>query len=205
MNLHNAVFVTSVYDINKLPTKDIPQVVFAGRSNVGKSSMINKILNRKNLARASSSPGKTAAINYYEIDEKVFLVDLPGYGYAKVSGTEKERWGRLLDDFFNEYKRIDIVFSLVDIRHSPTEYDALMQHLAKKLNLPFAVILTKKDKILKSKFDERVKAIKDELFLAEDIPVIAFSAQTGEGTAEILEIIERIVEKDETNKILSEQ
>jgi len=192
MNLHNAKFVTSVFNVNKLPEGDKPEIVFSGRSNVGKSSMINKLLNRKNLARTSGVPGKTASINFYDIDDKVWLVDLPGYGYAKVSQEEKTRWGKLMDDYFNVATNIALAVCLIDIRHKPTDFDALMLHLTRTLGIKTVVALTKSDKLSKAQIENQKTFISDALFLGDNITVIPFSAITGRGVEELLEQIKAV-------------
>ena len=187
MNLHNAIFLISVFDLKDLPQQDYPEIVFAGRSNVGKSSMINKLLNRKNLARTSSVPGKTACINYYNIDNEVFFTDIPGYGYAKVSNSEKTRWGSLLEEYFSVRTDIKLVILLLDIRRKPTEDDLIMLDFLDRTGIDFIIVLTKSDKLSNLQQQKRLEEIKNELNIDTDF--VLFSAQSGTGREEILNII----------------
>ncbi len=171
-----------------------PEIVFAGRSNVGKSSMINKILNRKNIARTSATPGKTASINFYDIDDKVYLVDLPGYGYAKKSDKEKENWSYLIEGYFNSERKIDLVFLLVDSRHSPTKFDVVMKNFLDEIGFEYMVVLTKCDKLSQKQLSENTQMIVKELGLTDDSGIIHFSSQSGKGREQMLEIIESTAE-----------
>ena len=190
MNYNNVSFEAAFGDPKQLLESNIPELCFAGRSNVGKSSLINKVLGRKSFARVSTKPGKTVTINFYRL-ENIRLVDLPGYGYAKISGNEKMRFARLMEGYFNGGRNIKNVFSLIDMRHSPTADDLDMLDFLLKTGLPFTVVLTKSDKLNKSEREKRLSEIKEELyFLPEDIRIIPFSAMTGEGVNEIRAIIE---------------
>ncbi len=191
MNFNKAEFLTSYGKLNQIPASDRPEIAFSGRSNVGKSSLINKIFNRKSLARVSATPGKTVTINFYGV-ENIHIVDLPGYGYAKVSKTEKQRWGKLIEGYLQADRELDLVFQLVDFRHPPTADDLLMINFLIDNEIPFVIVLTKADKLKKSHREERLTALNDELPYADQITVIPFSAVTGEGTEEIREIIEEI-------------
>ena len=192
MNLHNAEFIKSVVSPRDFMRDGRPQVVFAGKSNVGKSSVINKILNRKNFARVGASPGKTVHINYFLIDNYAYFVDLPGYGYAKVSKSEKQRWAGLVEGYLADDRTLALVFQLVDFRHPPTADDIMMINFLIDNEIPFVVVLTKADKLTKNERAKRRKALLSEMPCAEDIHMIEFSAMNGEGVEEIREIIEDI-------------
>ncbi|MBQ3379409.1 MAG: YihA family ribosome biogenesis GTP-binding protein [Clostridia bacterium] len=189
MNFHKVELAISAAHKSQFIKSGLPEIVFAGRSNVGKSSLINKVLNRKNFARTSSTPGKTATINYYLLDGKVYLVDLPGYGFAKVSKEKKRTWGVFIEDYFRLSKNIELVFSLVDIRHDPTNDDIAMAEFLKAAEIPFMVVATKADKLSKTAASESVANIREKLALSEDTEVISFSAKTGQGCKEIVDII----------------
>lgn len=193
MNFNIAEFERSFGSFSQLGASDLPEICFSGRSNVGKSSLINKVLGRKSIARVSSKPGKTVTINFYKLD-KARLVDLPGYGYAKVSFSEKKRWSELMEGYFNSNRNIKMVFQLIDMRHKPTEFDISMLMFLKEMNYPFSVILTKSDKLNKSDREERLNNIRAELgLLGKECKIIPFSALNSEGVDEIREIIESSV------------
>ena len=194
MNFHNAVFETSYATSDALPKSDLLEIAFAGRSNVGKSSMINKIFNRKNLARVSSMPGKTATINFFRL-ENIRFVDLPGYGYAKVSKSEKLRWAELMEGYFNSDRDIALVVQLVDFRHPPTKDDLSMIDFLIEMEFPFIVVLTKADKLSSKQRAERLESLKSEIPCCEDVTVVEFSSETGEGVEEIKDIIISISEE----------
>ncbi|WP_304130842.1 ribosome biogenesis GTP-binding protein YihA/YsxC [Ignavibacterium album] len=156
-------FVKSVYSIEDIPKLRLPEIVLCGRSNVGKSSFINSLFNRKDLAKISSTPGKTRSINYYEIDNKFYIVDLPGYGYAKVSVSERKKWAKLILDFFSNSDYINLVIHILDSRHKPTELDVQLNNLLKQLNLPYIFLLNKSDKLKQSEFKQALKGL-TELF-----------------------------------------
>ncbi len=195
MNFNKAEFFTSYGSFKQIPKSTKTEIAFAGRSNVGKSSLINKIFNRKSLARVSAVPGKTATINFYAL-ENVHFVDLPGYGYAKVAKSEKERWGELIEGYLGDDRELALVFQLVDFRHPPTKDDIMMINYLIDSELPFVVVLTKADKLSKKQRSERREALMTELPCAEDITVVEFSAQTGEGVEEIRAIIEELAASD---------
>lgn len=197
MNFNKAEFYTSYGSFKQIPKSTRTEIAFAGRSNVGKSSLINKIFNRKALARVSAVPGKTATINFYSLED-VFFVDLPGYGYAKVSKSEKERWGELIEGYLNDDRRLALVFQLVDFRHPPTKDDIMMINFLIDSGLPFVVVLTKADKLSKKQRAERRAALMTELPCAEDITIVEFSAQTGEGAEEIRGIITELAESEDS-------
>lgn len=195
MNYNNAQFYTSYGSFSQIPPSERTEIAFSGRSNVGKSSLINKIFNRKSLARVSAVPGKTATINFYTLDE-LFFVDLPGYGYAKVSKSEKERWAGLIEGYLHDDRQLALIFQLIDFRHPPTADDLMMVNFLIDSEIPFVIVLTKADKLSKRQREERRAALQTELPCAEDITMIEFSAQTGEGRDEIRSIIEEIAESD---------
>ncbi|MBP1559251.1 MAG: YihA family ribosome biogenesis GTP-binding protein [Oscillospiraceae bacterium] len=196
MNYHNVKFEASYGLLKQLPPSDMPELVFAGRSNVGKSSLINKLFNQKQLARVSSVPGKTATINFFTL-EGLRFADLPGYGYAKVAKTEKERWAKLMEGYFASDRDIALVFSLVDMRHPPTADDVQMINFLIENEFPFVVVCTKSDKLSRKQQAERLEALKTELPYGDEITIIPFSAKTGEGVEEIKAIIEEMNEEEE--------
>jgi GTP-binding protein len=191
MNYPNIAFETSFGRVSQLPASTLPEVAFAGRSNVGKSSMINRLFSRKNLARVSAVPGKTATINFFRL-ENLRFVDLPGYGYARVSKGEKERWRELVGGYFAAGRDIALVFSLIDMRHPPTADDKGMVDFLIDCQLPFICILTKADKLSKTQRAERMAAIRSELPCGEQITLIPFSSQTGEGVEEVRQILNEL-------------
>lgn len=188
MNFNKAEFDKSFGISTQLPLSDIPEITFAGRSNVGKSSLLNKLFNRKNLARVSSVPGKTVTINFYNVDGHRF-VDLPGYGYAKIPKQERDRFGELMEGYFHSGRKINLVIQLIDMRHKPTADDYNMISFMEQMNLPFIVVLTKADKLKKKEYEKRVNSIGEELNNPK-YPVIPFSAVTGQGVEEIKNLIE---------------
>ncbi len=195
MNYNNAEFYTSYGNFKQIPPSERTEIAFSGRSNVGKSSLINKIFNRKSLARVSAVPGKTATINFYSLED-LYFVDLPGYGYAKVAKSDKERWGSLIEGYLHDDRQLALVFQLIDFRHPPTADDIMMVNFLIDSEIPFVVILTKADKLSKRQREERRAALMTELPCAEDITIVEFSAQTGEGRDEIRSIIEEIAESE---------
>lgn len=193
MNFNKAEFNSAFGISSQLPISDVPEIAFAGRSNVGKSSLLNKLFNRKNLARVSSVPGKTVTINFYNVDGNRF-VDLPGYGYAKISKQERDRFGELMEGYFQSGRQIELVVQLIDMRRPPSKDDFNMISFMEQMNVPFIVVLTKADKLKKKEFESRSKLIFDEL-KNPDYPVIPFSAVTGLGVDEIKKTIEKVFEK----------
>lgn len=189
MNLNNAKLLISAGNISQVPQKPLPHVVFIGRSNVGKSSLINRLLGRKNLARTSAAPGKTATINFYEIDETIFFTDLPGYGYAKVSVEERQRWGRLIDAYLTSDVDMRLMLQLIDIRHKPTADDKMMVEWLKHSGRPFVVVCTKCDKLSATAQQKNCQMIRQELQLDEQVPTVIFSAEKGIGKEELLGLI----------------
>ena len=195
-NLHNVEFLRSAVKESDFPRDGLPQVVFAGKSNVGKSSVINKLLNRKNFARVSAQPGKTIHINYFVIDKQMYLVDLPGYGYARVSKAEQQRWGELMETYFAE-GLLTLGIQIVDIRHKPTRDDVTMADWFRASGQPWVVIANKLDKIKKSQLEGNLAVIRQTLLLPEDVPVIPFSAEKGDGRDQVLALIFDHVRKDD--------
>lgn len=192
MNFNKAEFEFAVGAASQLKPSELPEVVFSGRSNVGKSSLINKLVNRKSLARVSATPGKTATINFFRVDE-FHLVDLPGYGYAKVSKAEKERWAKLMEGYFRQNRRFALVVQIIDLRHAPSDDDMDMIAYLHGTGLPFIIVATKLDKLKKTQQQKRLEQLKDELASFEDVAVYPFSAQTGEGADELSACIERYI------------
>lgn len=189
INISNAEFVRSAVKASDFPRDRLPQIVFAGRSNVGKSSVINKILNRKNFARVGASPGKTTHINYFLIDKTFYLVDLPGYGYAKVSKEEKARWGRLIESWFADTELMTLGVQIVDARHKPTADDCTMAEWFKSCGKPFVIVANKLDKCKKSEIEGNLARIRETLQLDADTTVIPFSAEKGDGRQTLLNLI----------------
>lgn len=193
MNFQKAEFISSYGLAKQIPKSGLIEIAFAGRSNVGKSSALNKLFSRKALARVSSIPGKTATINFYKVDELHF-VDLPGYGFAKAAKTEIRRWSSLIDGYFAQERRLILVVQLVDMRHKPSELDLRMIDFLSHHAIPFVVILTKCDKLNKTQTAERLEHINEELGVMDDIAVIPFSSETGEGVDTLRAVIDEAVE-----------
>ena len=192
LNVHKAEFVRSAADPKDFPRDPLPQIAFAGRSNVGKSSVINRLLNRKNFARVGAAPGKTTHINYFRIDEKLYLVDLPGYGYAKVSKAEKDRWAKLIQSWFDDPELMTLGILIVDARHKPTENDITMAEYFQNSQKPWAVVANKLDKLKKSEIEPNMALIRDTLKLSEDVKVIPFSAGKGTGRETLLGLLDDV-------------
>ena len=188
MNYNNCEFLASYGLSRQLPDSDRPEIVFSGRSNVGKSSVINRLLQRKNFARVGDKPGKTVHVNYFTLDGTCYLVDLPGYGFAKVSASEKERWGRLMEDYFAA-NRIDLGVLIVDYRHPPTNNDITMARWFLDSGCPFVVVANKMDKLKKSEIESNLARIREVLSLPDDVRLIPFSAEKGDGRDELLTVI----------------
>ena len=186
MNLQNVEFIKSAVSPKDFIRDGLPNIVFSGKSNVGKSSVINRLLNRRNLARVGSQPGKTVHINYFLIDGAAYFTDLPGYGYAKVSKTERERWGRLMEQFFAEEGLITLGVMIVDARHKPTANDVTMAEWFLGTGCPMVIVANKLDKLKKSEIDPNLALIRETLALPDDMPVLPFSAETGAGRDTLL-------------------
>ena len=194
MNLQNAEFAISAATSSSFIRDGMPQIAFAGRSNVGKSSVINRLLLRKNLARVGEVPGKTVHVNYFRIDRQFYLVDLPGYGYAKVSKAEKDRWAKLMESYFAEPEQMTLGVMVVDSRHKPTANDVTMAQWFFDTGRPFVVVANKLDKLKKREIEPNLAAIREGLGLGDEIPLIPFSAEKGEGREELLRHILACVE-----------
>lgn len=194
MDFSKAQFQRAYGTFAQLPESVNPEIVFSGRSNVGKSSLINKVFNRKNLARVSSVPGKTVTINFYSLGEDVSIVDLPGYGYAKVAKSEKQRWADMMEGYFNSGRNIRLVIQLVDMRHPPTKDDLMMIDFLSYNGYPFIVALTKSDKLNKTEYNNRLEGIKTELEGVDSERIIPFSAVNGEGAEKIRNYITQYAE-----------
>ncbi len=192
MNLQKAEFLTSLTDLSKLPKDGLPQIAFSGKSNVGKSSVINRVLQRKNFARVGETPGKTIHINFFRIDNRAYFVDLPGYGYAKVAKSEKERWGRLMEAYFSDPTRISLGVLIVDARHKPTENDVTMAKYFQGSERPWVVVANKLDKLKKSEVEPNLALIRETLALDPQTPLIPFSAEKGIGREDLLREILRV-------------
>lgn len=194
MNFQNVDFLISAAAPRDFPGNRLPEIAFAGKSNVGKSSVINRVLQRKNLARVGDKPGKTIHVNYFLLDKKCYLVDLPGYGFAKVSQSEKDRWGKLMEDYFAA-NRISLGVLIVDYRHPPTNNDITMAKWFLDSGCPFVVVANKKDKLKKSELVPNLEVIRRDLELPENCPVIPFSAEKGDGRDELVKYILQTVKE----------
>lgn len=198
MNFEKVEFESSFGVFAQLPESTMPEIAFSGRSNVGKSSLLNKLVNRKSLARVSASPGKTATINFFRL-ENMRLADLPGYGYAKVARAEKERWAELMEGYFSSERNIKLVVQLVDMRRTPTADDFQMMEFMLSKGYEFIIVMTKSDKLNKSERQERISKIREELRTVcdKEIKTVVFSALSGEGIEELRSIIENAVSEKE--------
>ena len=194
MNFNNVEFLISAASPKDFPKNRLPEIAFAGKSNVGKSSVINRLLNRKNFARVGDKPGKTIHVNYFTIDKKCYFVDLPGYGYAKVSQAEKERWGKLMEDYFAS-NRINLGIMIVDARHAPTANDITMANCFIESGCPFVVVANKLDKLKKSEIEPNMQTIRLDLGLPSECPIIPFSAEKGTGKDDLVRCILSVVEE----------
>jgi len=189
MNLQKVEFITSAAQPKAFIADGLPQVAFVGKSNVGKSSVLNCVLQRKNFARVGQKPGKTIHINYFRIDNKAYFVDLPGYGYAQVAQAEKDRWGRLMESYFGYPERITLGVMIVDARHEPTKLDCVMAQLFQSCGCEFVVVANKLDKLKKSEIDPNMARIRQTLQLSEDTLLIPFSAEKGTGRGDLVSAI----------------
>ena len=188
MNFQKVDFLISAASPKDFPKTRLPEIAFAGKSNVGKSSVINRILQRKNFARVGDKPGKTIHVNYFTVDNACYFVDLPGYGFAKVSQAEKDRWGKLMEDYFAA-GRIDLGVLIVDYRHPPTMNDVTMAQWFIQSGCPFVVVANKMDKLKKSELEPNLKTIREDLELPDSCPIIPFSAEKGNGRDELVKLI----------------
>ena len=188
-----AEFVSSFVDTKSLPDTGLPEIALVGRSNVGKSSLINKVVNRKNLAKSSSTPGKTRMLNYYIINSSFYMVDLPGYGFARVSKSERDKWGKLIEKYLSGRKQLRGVIQLLDIRHPPTENDIKMKQWLEHFEIPILLIATKTDKVSRNEKSKNLAMIRKSLNLQPDEMPIAFSAENGEGVDAVKEALDEIL------------
>lgn len=193
INVNKAEFIKSAASPKQFIRSSVPSIVFAGKSNVGKSSVINRLLNRKNFARVGAQPGKTIHVNYFFIDEKVYFVDLPGYGYARVSQSERERWGKLMEDFFAQEGLIDLGVMIVDARHKPTADDVTMAEWFKNSGCRLVVVANKLDKLKKSEIEPNMALIRETLTLPEETVLIPFSAEKGQGREALMTEILKLI------------
>lgn len=194
MVIKNVALETVCGYTSRLPKNTKPEIAFAGKSNVGKSSLINALMNRKSLARTSGQPGKTQTINFYNVNDVMYLTDLPGYGFARVSQTEKEKWGKMIENYLNSSRQLRAVFLLIDIRHDPSANDKMMYDWMVYQGFHPIIIATKLDKIKRSQIQKQIKAIKTGLNVEPDTIIIPFSAQTKQGRDEIWELMDEILE-----------
>ena len=198
MNYQKVEFAKSAATAAQFPRDGLPQIAFAGKSNVGKSSVINRVLQRKKLAYVGASPGKTIHVNYFLVDHTAYLVDLPGYGYAKVSKSEKERWSRLMESYFAASELITLGIMIVDARHAPTQNDVTMATWFQESGCPFVVVANKLDKLKKSEIEGNMQRIREVLSLSDDTDLIPFSAEKGTGRSELVGVIEAAVKRSQT-------
>lgn len=197
MNFNLARFESAYGVSSQLPEPERVEIAFAGRSNVGKSSLINKVFNRKNLARVSAVPGKTATINFYGVEDTAF-VDLPGYGYAKVAKSEKHRWSELIEGYFSQKRNVALVLLLIDIRHEPSQLDCDMVEYLVETEYPFLIVFTKADKLSRVQKEKRLEGFRSEIPYGNEVHMLAVSSQTGEGIDELRAVLEEVAEPDET-------
>mgnify|MGYP003498789559 FL=1 len=190
MKVHNVQMIGSFVRPEQFPTEGLPEFALAGRSNVGKSSFINRMIGRKALARISSKPGKTQQLNFYNIEEQFFFVDVPGYGYAKVSKAERAAWGKMIESYFTGREQLKAVVLIVDLRHNPTNDDCMMYDFLKHYNIPVIVVATKADKIPRGKWDKHKKNVKETLQMDANDPLFVFSSEKGIGFEQVWQEIE---------------
>lgn len=193
MKIKNVSLETVCGVTSRLPENTLPEIAFAGKSNVGKSSLINALMNRKALARTSAQPGKTQTINFYNVNDAMYLVDLPGYGYAKTSASEKEKWGKMIENYLHTSKKLQAVFLLIDIRHDPSANDKMMYDWMVYQGFTPIIIATKLDKIKRSQIQKNVKAIREGLKVKPGTVIIPFSSETKQGRDELWEVIDSFV------------
>ena len=189
VNFHNSEFAAAYGTSKQIPGGVLPEIAVCGRSNVGKSSLLNKLMYRKNLAKVSSKPGKTATVNFYQIDKKIHLVDLPGYGYAAKAKSEKERWSELIDGYFDQDRPFAMVLSLVDIRHEATKLDIAMMSYLLSRELPFAVVLTKADKLSRNQQNKMESVIRKQLQLLKEVQILKTSSEKNDGIEDLRRFI----------------
>ncbi len=199
MNYQKVEFILSAANSHQFPKDGLAQIAFAGKSNVGKSSVINRVLKRKNLAYTGSSPGKTIHINYFKVDEQAYLVDLPGYGYARVSQAEKARWGRLMESYFSVDNLITLGIFIVDARHAPTKNDIIMANWFQQTGCPFVVVANKLDKLKKREIEPDLTCLRETLQLSDNTVLLPFSAEKGTGRDELVALIDSAVKQKDNN------
>jgi GTP-binding protein len=193
MKVTSAEIVISAVKPEQYPNNNLPEFALAGRSNVGKSSFINKMVNRKNLARTSSKPGKTQTLNFFLINESLYFVDVPGYGFAKVSKKEREAWGKMIETYLTTREQLRAVVLIIDLRHAPTKDDVMMYEFLKHYEIPAVIIATKADKIPRGKWQKHVKVVRETLNVVEGDPVIIFSSETGQGKDEAWAVLQQLM------------
>jgi GTP-binding protein len=191
MKVNQAEYVISAVGPAQYPEDGLPEIALVGRSNVGKSSLINKMIGRRNLARTSSQPGKTQTLNFYRIESQLYFVDLPGYGYAKVSKTKREEWGRFIEQYLTERERLQLIVQIIDLRHPPTANDIAMYEWMVHNDLPVCIVGTKADKIPKGKWQKHIKIIKENLGMRPQDAIVLFSSELGLGRDELWQVIEQ--------------
>lgn len=196
MKVKNVELETVCGPTSELPGNTLPEVAFAGKSNVGKSSLINALLNRKSLARTSSQPGKTQTINFYNVNKEIYFVDLPGYGYARVSEAEKKRWGEMIENYLNSSDMLRVVFLLIDIRHKPSANDKQMYDWINYMGFDPVIVATKSDKLKRSQVDKHIKQIREGLGANNDTIIVPFSSTSKQGVDTILDFCDQILEND---------
>ncbi|UHA74378.1 ribosome biogenesis GTP-binding protein YihA/YsxC [Paenibacillus sp. 481] len=189
MKITQAEFIISAVGPAQYPEDGMPEIALAGRSNVGKSSLINRMIQRKNLARTSSQPGKTQQLNYYRINNEMYFVDVPGYGFARVSKTQRQAWGRMIENYLSDRETLRLVIQLIDLRHPPSKEDCMMHEWLRHYGVPICVVATKADKLSKNQRPKHMKQIRTSLGLTSDVPFIMFSSETGDGREELWDII----------------
>lgn len=195
MKIVSTEFVISAVRRDQLPEDALPEIALAGRSNVGKSSLINRMIERKNLARTSSQPGKTQQLNYYRINERLYFVDYPGYGYAKVSKVQRQKWGAFIEEYIQQREQLKLQLLVVDVRHPPTEDDRLMYGWLKYHGIPLCIVATKADKIPRGKWDKHTRIIREALDADPADPLVLFSSETGRGREELWDVIMQAIEE----------
>ena len=196
MKVNKAEFTISAVSSAQYPAGDLPEIALSGRSNVGKSSFINKLIQRKSLARTSSKPGKTQTLNFYHINELFYFVDVPGYGYAKVSKKEREKWGKMIEEYITTRQSLRLVLILVDFRHEPSQEDVQMREFLEYYNIPYRIVMTKCDKIPRGKWNKHVSVIRKAFGKPPEDLFLTFSSETGEGVEKAWNFIERFIKKE---------
>ncbi|WP_248927441.1 ribosome biogenesis GTP-binding protein YihA/YsxC [Paenibacillus hamazuiensis] len=191
MKVNQAEFIISAVGPAQYPADALPEIALAGRSNVGKSSLINRMISRKNLARTSSKPGKTQQLNYYKINQDLYFVDLPGYGYAQVSKTERAKWGKFIEQYILKREYLKLLLHIIDLRHPPTKDDQSMHEWLRANGIPVCVVTTKADKISRGQWQKHLKIIREGLGMDKSEPIVLFSSETGQGKDELWSIIEQ--------------